>query len=104
LLGLPEITLESLYANYREKDKDVVQYMNEHSNFIQIHEGYPEFLMSLQGGNDGAKKARTFQVNSWSQECSNLDFYVSLDFVTRYYAITHQVQQELYDALKPYNA
>jgi len=66
LLGLPEITLESLYANYREKDKDVVQYMNEHSNFIQIHEGYPEFLMSLQGGNEGAKKARTFQVNPWS--------------------------------------
>lgn len=29
---------------------------------------------------------------------------MSLDFVNRYYALTRQVQQELYDALKPYNA
>ena len=104
LLGLPEISLDTLYEGYKEKDKDVVHYMNEHSNFIQIHEGYPEFLMTIQGGNEGARQMRTFQVNPWSQECGNLDFYVSLDFVNRYYCIARQVQQELYDALKPHNA
>lgn len=104
LLGLPEITLESLYANYKEKDKDVIQYMNEHSNFIQVHEGYPEFLMSLQGGNEGPKRGRSFQINSWSQDCGTLDFYSSLEFVNRYHAHTRQVQQELYDVLKPHNA
>lgn len=65
--------------------------MNENSNFIQIHEGYPEFLTIMQGGNEGPKKARTFQANPWSQECGNLDFYVSLDFVNRYYCVIRQI-------------
>ena len=47
LLGLPEISIETLYQNYKEKDKDIIQLMNEHANFIAIHEGYPEFLFLM---------------------------------------------------------
>lgn len=104
LLGMPEISLESLYQNFKEKDKDVLSIMNEQVNFTQVHEGYPEFLMQLQGGNEGGKNKRIFTVNPWSQDCGTLDFYVTLDFVNKYYSVTRQVQQELYDALKPYNA
>ena len=44
LLGLPEITIETLYMASKEKDKTILHLMNEHTNFIAIHEGYPEFL------------------------------------------------------------
>jgi len=44
LLGLPEISIETLYLQYKEKDKTIIKLMNEHTNFIQVHEGYPEFL------------------------------------------------------------
>ena len=44
LLGLPEISIETLYMASKEKDKTIVHLMNEHTNFIQVHEGYPEFL------------------------------------------------------------
>ena len=46
---------------------------------------------------------KTFKPCPWSQEVGNLDFYDSLDFINKFYAITQQVQQELYDALKPYD-
>ena len=44
LLGLPEVSIETLYLQHKEKDKNVLKLMNEHTNFIQIHEGYPEFI------------------------------------------------------------
>ena len=44
LLGLPEISIETLYMQYKEKDKTIIKLMNEHTNFIQVHEGYPEFI------------------------------------------------------------
>ena len=44
LLGLPEISIETLYMAAKEKDKTILNLMNQHTNFIQIHEGFPEFL------------------------------------------------------------
>ena len=44
LLGLPEISIETLYMAFREKDKTILNLMREQTNFIQVHEGYPEFL------------------------------------------------------------
>ena len=87
---------------YKEKDKDIMKLMNEHTNFMQIHEGYPENLTCLQGGSGGSEMKR-FKPCPWSQEAGNLDFYDSLDFINKYYSITQQVQQELYDALKPHD-
>ena len=46
---------------------------------------------------------KTFKPCPWSQEAGNLDFYDSLDFINKFYSITEQVQQELYDALKPHD-
>ena len=102
LLGLPEISIETLYMQYKEKDKDIMKLMNEHTNFMQIHEGYPEYLTCLQGGSGGSEMKR-FKPCPWSQEAGNLDFYDSLDFINKFYSITQQVQQELYDALKPHD-
>lgn len=34
LLGLPEISIETLYLQYKEKDKSILKLMNEHTNFI----------------------------------------------------------------------
>jgi len=45
-----------------------------------------------------------FRPCPWSQEVGNLDFYQSLNFATKLYATQQQVQQELYDALKPYDS
>ena len=102
LLGLPEISIESLYMQYKEKDKDIIRIMNEQSNFITIHEGYPEFLNNLQGGS-GSGTMKNFKPCPWSQDTANLDFYDSLDFINKFYAIMGQIQQELYDTLKPHD-
>ena len=34
LLGLPEISIETLYQAAKEKDKTILNLMNEHTNFI----------------------------------------------------------------------
>ena len=61
--------------------------MSEHSHFIAVHEGYPEFLTRLTH-RSLVDKARNFQTNSWSQETGSLDFYETLDFAARFYAVT----------------
>ena len=90
LLGLPEISLDTLYQAYREKDKTILHLMNEHTNFIQIHEGYPEFLTFQQGGK-GGKAARNFKPTPWSEPVYNLDFYDSLGFINKFTAIMQQI-------------
>ena len=90
LLGLPEISIETLYMASKEKDKTIVHLMNEHTNFIQVHDGFPEFLNIQQGGSNG-KIARNFKVNDWSEPTANLDFYDSLAFVNKFSAIMTQI-------------
>ena len=102
LLGLPEISIETLYMAAKEKDKTILHLMNENTNFIQIHEGYPEFLNFQQGGSNSAEM-RSFKVNPWSDLTANLDFYDSLGFINKFSGILTQIQTELYDALKPYD-
>jgi hypothetical protein len=60
--------------------------MNEHSHFIALHEGYPEFLTRLTHRSI-MDKSKDFAQNSWSQQTGVLDFYETLDFVARLYAI-----------------
>ena len=86
----------------KEKDKTILHLMNEHTNFIQIHEGYPEFLNFQQGGTNGAAM-RNFRATPWSEPTANLDFYDSLGCINKVAAIMTQIQQELYDALQPYD-
>lgn len=77
--------------------------MADHSHFIQIHEGYPEFLTKLTHRSI-IDKNRTFKVNPWSQETGSLDFYETLDFASKVYSITQAVQNELYDGLQMWDS
>ena len=88
---------------YKESDRTVLDLMREHSNFITVYEGYPEFLTRLTHRSI-LDKNRLFKVNSWSQDTGSLDFYESMDVITRYHAVQQQCQQELYDSLKPWDA
>ncbi len=100
---MPTISLESIYQSYYEKDINIIKLMSEHSHFIQMHEAYPEFLTRLTHRSI-LDKNRLFKVNSWSQDTGSLDFYESMDVITRYHAVQQQCQQELYDSLKPWDA
>ena len=90
LLGLPKITLESIYKQNRESDPNILNLMREHSNFITVYEGYPEFLTMLTHKSI-VDKNRLFKVSPWSQETGVLDFYCTLDIVNRYHAMTKQM-------------
>lgn len=46
---------------------------------------------------------RNFKVCPWSDATANLDFFDSLGFINKFYAIMTQIQTELYDTLKPYD-
>jgi hypothetical protein len=43
VLGLPTVTVETLYQQYKEKDEVIIDLMNEHSSFVKFYEGYPDF-------------------------------------------------------------
>ena len=43
MLGLPTVTVETLYQQYKEKDEVIIELMNEHSSFVKFYEGYPDF-------------------------------------------------------------
>lgn len=58
--------------------------MGEHSNFIQIHEGYPEFMIHREGSTDPLVG---YKVNPWSIKVGSLDFFESLDFITKLHSI-----------------
>ena len=86
MLGLPTLTIETIYQAYRERDTNVLQLMKEHSNFIAAYEGYPEFLTMLTHKSI-VDKNRIFKVNSWSQKTGVLDFYDTLEIVNNVYAV-----------------
>ena len=60
--------------------------MAEHAAFIQVHEGYPEFLTRLTHQSI-MDKNRLFKCNEWSQDTGSLDFYESLDFINKFHAV-----------------
>lgn len=82
---MPQISIESIYASYKEKDKNVLEMMNENANFIVAYEGYPEYLTHVI--KKSIKNNIVFKPNYWSQETGALDFYDSLDFVVKLYSI-----------------
>jgi hypothetical protein len=61
--------------------------MKEQNNFITAYEGYPEFLTMLTHGSIFDKN-KIFKPNLWSQETGALDFYDTLEFINKYYALT----------------
>lgn len=65
LLGLPTISIETIYQSYKEKDVTVLNLMREHNNFVTVYEGYPEFLTMLTHGSIFDRN-RVFKPNSWS--------------------------------------
>ena len=76
--------------------------MREHNNFVEVYEGYPEYLTMLTHGSI-MDKNRIFKPNPWSQETGCLDFYDTLDFIEKFYATTQAVSAEIYDSLKPWD-
>ena len=91
MIGLSKVTIETIYASYQDKDTTILNLMNENANFITTYEGYPEFLTHLVH-KSVVEKNRLFKPNSWSQATGALDFYDSLDFVTRNYSLMQNVQ------------
>jgi len=73
--------------------------MNEHQHFIAVHEGYPEFLTRLTHESI-MDKNRLFKANPWSQETGSLDFYETLDFISKLYSLLQSMSEELCDSLK----
>lgn len=84
VLGLPPITVESLYLQYKEKDETIIDIMNENANYVRIYEGYPDFLIELQGLQ--SQKLCTYKFSDWSLPINVLDFYEGLDFTTKFYS------------------
>ena len=99
LLGVPTVTIENIYQSYVETDPNVIQLMKNHSNFIAVFEGYPEFLTMLTHRST-LDANLTFKVNEWSQHTGALDFYDSLEVITNVHAVIHSVKNELYESLK----
>ena len=93
LLGLDEISIETLFRQHKDKDKQTQKIMNEHANFIQVYEGYPEFIHLYnrsKGTHGGRKRVESFKTNDFTQDTGVLDFYEGLDFGSKFYsASTH---------------
>jgi hypothetical protein len=63
--------------------------MNEHANFIQVYEGYPEFIhlhTPSAGTHGGRKKVEGFKNNEFTPDTGVLDFYEGLDFASKFYS------------------
>ena len=102
VLGLPTITVETLYQQYKEKDEVIIELMNEQSNYIKLYEGYPEFITEMQGLQSA--KLSNYRITDWSQPINVLDFYESLTFAPRFYATLQSILTELQEVHKPANS
>lgn len=76
--------------------------MNEHSNYTKLYEGYPDFLVDMQGLS--TSKLSNYRMSDWSHPTNVLDFYESLTFAPRFYASIQQCLSELLEVHKPHNA
>lgn len=101
MLGLPPITVESLYLQYKEKDEAILDIMNENANFIRVYEGYPDFHLEINGLK--SLKLCHHKYNDWSVPMNILDFYESLGFISKFYATIQSVFSELQEVLKPHD-
>ena len=59
--------------------------------------------MNFDQGGSNAEAYRNFKVTPWSEPTANMDFYDSLSFINKFSSVMSQVQDELYDSLKPYD-
>lgn len=59
--------------------------MNEQANYIKLYEGYPEFMLEMQGLQ--SSKLANYKFNNWSFPINVLDFYESMDFAPKFYAL-----------------
>ena len=75
--------------------------MNENSNYIRVYEGYPEFMIDFQINK--SSKLGSLKMTPWSLPINILDFYNSLTFINKFYAITRTCMTELVDVLKPHD-
>lgn len=101
VLGLPTITVETLYQQYKEKDEAILEFMNEHANYIKLYEGYPELLVDMQGLS--SSKLANYKFSDWSFPINVLDFFESLSFAPKFYATIQSIITELQEVHKPHN-
>ena len=98
MLGMPFSSLVMLMKEHHERDPLVKQSMHEHVSFIKIQEGYPMFIY------DGAvKKQNKIKLTKDSKEIGMLDFYDSLENVTKVVAACNHACAELQEVHKPDN-
>ena len=90
---MPQVTVESLFANAGNPEKSIGKLMNEQANFTHVYEGYPEFIhfTCMTKGLFG-RLNNSFRVSPWSKDVGALDFYEGLDFATKYYSLMESSQ------------
>ncbi|CDW83349.1 UNKNOWN [Stylonychia lemnae] len=101
VLGLPPITVESLYMQYKEKDEIILEVMNENANFIRVYEGYPDQHLYLSA--QASQKLCLYKFSEWNIPINVLDFFDSLNFCTKFYATIQSIYVELNEVLKPHD-
>ena len=101
VLGLPTITVETLYQQYKEKDEVILEIMNEHSNYVKMYEGHPDLLFDFQSLQQS--KLTNYKFSDWSFPINVLDFYDSVTFAHKFYATLQTLMIELADVHKPHN-
>jgi hypothetical protein len=90
-----------LYQQYKEKDEVILELMNEQANYIKMYEGFPDFLIEMQGLQ--SSKLSNYKFSDWSSPINVLDFYESLGFASRFYATVQSVVSEIQEVHKPHN-
>lgn len=78
MLGMPFSSLLMLMKEHHERDPLVKQSIHEHVSFIKLQEGYPVFVDPKS-----TKKQNKVRVTTEGKEIGILDFYESLQSVTK---------------------
>jgi len=75
VLGMKEITMETLMRDRQKGDESVEDIMNRDSNFIKTQEGYPLFFR------EAADSLSQVKFNTLAPGTGLLDFYESLSTI-----------------------
>ena len=87
-----------LMRDYKERDPMVKQSIHEHVSFIKIEEGYPIFIYDM-----ASKLNNTFKISKDSERIGILDFYESLQIISKIAAVIRGTCKEFNDIHKPDN-
>ena len=95
VLGMPEISVETLYNRFDQKEPIVIDCLRENAFFVKMVEGYPDKI---------SQKPSIGTDLGYPDEDGLTDFYENIEILPRFNAVIYQIMDQMEKDTLPENS